>query len=685
MRKITLILLISLVSINLFSSEMEPLLDSLKIAQENNDIKKQIDLYLKIGYRFNANQQFNKAIYYYNQGLSIAQEKEVKAKYLNKIGQVLVDSANYSEALINLDKSVKLYDELKPNADLASTYILIGMCYGLTNNLDSALISFKNALEVNIQLKDSSGIGVNYYNIGLVHHFKSQYDGAVKNYLKSLEIREAIQDTSAIIASLTSIGEIFRLRHEYDKAMKYYMQALSYKESLENSNVPRRQLNKNIEILAYIYSEVGLIHKAEKNYKDAILYFDTALVYSREINYKRGIATIATYKAGIEYSLKDFTSAKKLYEESLEAYQIINFGPGISQALISLAEIEIEFKNYTKAISMLDSAWSGAIENNLLEEQTNISQLRMKAFRGLGNTEKALSFYDQHVLLKDSLFNIDREKQIEEIETKFQTEKKEKQIEILNQETELQKQKLKNQRLFLLSIIVIVLFVIIIGFLFFRQNKLKSELQVEQNRQKLLRSQMNPHFIYNSLSAIQNFILSNDPMESVSYISEFSGLMRMVLEHSRRDLISLKEDVDFANIYLKLQKLRFSDKFDYQIKIDQKINPEIIKIPPMLTQPFIENAVEHGMRQIEKNGLIMVDYKIDQNNLLISVSDNGKGLDFENKTKENHNSLATKITRERIENIFKLLKVKINMEITEAFQNEENKGVKVEFRIPQIK
>lgn len=672
--------LLMMVNHSLYSNP-DSLLVLLEKAKNDKEIERQKDILFKLGNEYNAKLNFDKAIHYYKQGLEIADNNETKAKYLNKIGHVFVDSTNYKEAFFYLNKSSEIYKDLNPCEDFVSVYNLIGLCYGLTNNLDSAAIAFNNALNVNIQIKDSSGIGLSYYNIGLCHHFKGQYDSAVKNYLKSLEIREAIKDTSAIIASLTSIGEIFRLRDEFEKAEKYYAQALGYKNSLQNKNLPGKQQNKNKEILSYIYSEIGLIQKSKKNYNEALLYFDTAIVYSKEIRYKRGIATLSRYKANMEQSLGNYNAAKELHEESLNAYRIISFGPGIAQALTSIAEIEIEFKNYSKSIKLLDSAWIRAKENNLLEEQVEILRLKTKANRELGKPLQALLFYDQFVLLKDSLFNIDREKQIEEIETRYQTEKKEEQIEILNQETEFQGQKLKSQRLLMFALIVIVLFVILIGVLFNRQNKLRSMLLVEQNRQKLLRSQMNPHFIYNSLSAIQNFILSNNSMESVTYISEFSDLMRMVLENSRKDLISLKEDIDFINFYLKLQRLRFSDKFNYQIKVDENINPDIIKIPPMLTQPFIENAVEHGMRQIEKDGLIQVNYRIVNNDLVISVIDNGKGLDTKSESK--YKSLATIITKERIENIHKLLKVKIEMEISESFPDKENKGVKVDFIIPQ--
>lgn len=681
MKRLSIVLIVTLVSFSVFGENIDSLLNELKKAKIYNDIEKLHNAYFKLGYEYNAKFNFNKALHYYSQGLELTKEDSLKAKYLYKIGQVYVDSTNYAKALDYLNESVKIYIDLPPSGDFASTYSLIGMCYGLTNNLDSALIAFRKALYINIEIPDSSGVGVNYYNIGLVHHFKGQYDDAIKNYLKSLEIREAIKDTSAIIASLTSVGEIFRLRDEFEKAMKYYKQALSYKSSLQKESLPGKQLNKNKEILAYIYSEIGLIQKEQKNYDKALLCFDTAIVYSKEINYKRGIATISSYKANIEKSLKNYSKAKVLYQESLNAYRIINYGPGITQALTSIAEIETEFKNYSKAISILDSAWIGAKDNNLLEEQTEILRLKLKANRALGNKERALHYYDEYSKMKDSLFNIDREKQIEEIETKFQTEKKEKQIEILNQETELQQQKLKSQRLMLIGLVVIVIFIGTIGLLYVKQNKLKSMLVVEQNKQKLLRSQMNPHFIYNSLSAIQNFIISNDSLESVTYISEFSGLMRMVLENSRKDFITLKEDADFINYYLKLQKLRFSNKFNFIIEIDEKINTEIVKISPMLTQPFIENAVEHGMRQIEKDGIIQVNYKLNGEDLIITVVDNGKGMNEENNSK--HNSLATIITKERIENISRLQNVKIQMEITEAFPEYENKGVKVIFTIPQ--
>lgn len=668
---------------NFIFANTDSLITKLENAKKGNNVEGQLELLLKLGNEFNSNQQFTEAIAYYNQGLSLSEKNEFKAQFLNKIGQVFVDSANYNEALKYLNQSVEIYNTITPNSEFANTYSLIGMCYGLTSNLDEALVAFRNALEVNFQIKDSSGIGVSFYNIGLVYQFKGVYEKAVGNYIKSLEIREAIKDTSAIITSLISIGETFRLRDDCEKAMKYYNQALQYKENLENVKAQGKQLLKNKEILAYIYSEVGLIHEKEENYEIALLYFDTAMVYSQEINYKRGIATIYRYQANIEKLLGCIDKSKELHKKSLDAYRNINHELGIIQALTSIAEIEINNRNYLKSLTLLDSARRGAVSNGLLEEQVEILRLRIVANRGLGKTDIALDDYDSYIFMKDSLFNVVKEKQIEEIETKFQTEKKEKQIELLNKETTFQRQKLRTQKLIIYFVIIIVLFVIIIGVLFLRQNKLKSKLEVEQNKQKLLRSQMNPHFIYNSLSAIQNFILSNNSMESVTYISEFSSLMRMVLENSRKDLISLKDDVDFVNYYLKLQKLRFSDKFDFEINIDENINPEIIKIPPMLTQPFIENAVEHGVRQMRKNGLIRVNYQIEGEKLLISIIDNGVGLSSNEKTEKNHKSLATIITKERIENISQLLKIKIKMEISEAFPEKENKGLKVVFIIHQ--
>ena len=573
-----------------------------------------------------------------------------------------------------------------------------------TNEIDSLNIEADKFLDMN----DSIEAAKLYYKIGKIYFSSGDNNTAMLYFEKTLNYA----DSALIILVYNQMGGVHIRKGELDKTMDLYKKAVVIAEESGNKKYEGMMLNN----IGFLYSEYD-------NQSKALEYYEKGLEKRLEVNDTKGIAKSYNSIGRTHFQLGNFEEANKFYEKSLEVFENEGFDHGAANVLNNIGNVYLKMDDLKNALTYHNKALKlrSKIDDlrGLAESYKNLTKIYLQKkdcknaeitilkgiqysketssirmlnkfyyqlfnlYKTTGNTDLALNYYVKYTRIKDSLFSVESENRISELEIQYQTEKKEKQIEILNQETEFQKQKLKNQRLLLTSVIIIIVFVILLGILYFRQNKLKSELKVEQNKQKLLRSQMNPHFIYNSLSAIQNFILSNDSMESVTYISEFSSLMRMVLENSRKDLITLKEDIDFVNFYLKLQKLRFSDKFDYLINVDEKINQETIKIPPMLTQPFIENAVEHGMRQIEKDGMIQLNYQIENNDLVISVIDNGKGLN--EKTESKHKSLATTITKERIENILKLLKVKIEMDIVEAFPESENKGLKVEFRIPQIK
>jgi tetratricopeptide (TPR) repeat protein len=545
------------------------------------------------------------------------------------------------------------------------------MCYGLTNDLNKAIISFQDALKFNIQLNDSSGIGLSYYNIGLANHFMGHYEKAIENYIKSADIRGQIGETKSLVSSLISIGEVFRLRKDYNNAQVYYDEAITHKAKLDNK-----------ETLAYLYSELALIHKATKRYETSLAYIDTAMNYSQEINYKRGIATLLCYKAGIYKEQGELNQSLKIYDETIERYKDIGFETGIIQSNIAKAEILTEKEQYNQALNILLVSRPMAINNELLDEQTEISEIKYKLHKELNQSDLALAELELFLVLSDSLFGIEKEEKIKEIEAKYETKQKEQQIELLDKENKISTQKIKSRNLILTLLFVFVLLLILVFFLLQKKRKAISELEIEKNRHRLLQAQMNPHFIYNSLSAIQSFILKNNPMDSVTYISEFSSLTRLVLEGARCDLITLKDDVKLVNAYLKLQQMRFGDKFNFTIEVNNDINTEVVKLPPMLSQPYIENAVEHGMRnKKDGKGKIIVDYSINEQNLIVSISDNGEGFQESEKMRvRKHKSLATKITNERIENIRKALNLTIHFQM-----NSDNSGTKIIFTIPQKK
>ncbi|HOP04115.1 MAG TPA: tetratricopeptide repeat protein, partial [Tenuifilaceae bacterium] len=655
--KFFLYIIFFLSTFSAFSQSLDSLLVDLSVAEKADDKKEQIELCKKIGKAYHDSLSYSFALEYFTKGLNLSRENQQIAIFHKLIGKLYVDSTNYNLALKNLRVAQEICEEEHVVNELSTIYNLIGMCYGLTNNLDAAIESFEKSLENDKLIPDSVGIGTSLYNIGLAYYFQGKYDKAIDYYVKSANVRQQISDINDYVTSLTSIGEVFRIKKEYANAQIYYNEALKNKEHIKSKGT-----------LAYIYSELALVNKNREKYQVAKAYIDTAMSYCNEIGYKRGIATLQSYSAGIEKNLGNRKKAVEIYFETVERYKEIGFEIGIVQSNIAIAELYIDSHRFSESLSLITDVEEMAENNNLLDEQAQISLLKYKIFKAIGNKNQAFTAIEKYIEQKDSLFDIGKEEKIREVETKYQTEQKEQQIELLNRENSLKETKLKSQKILLGASVVLILLTLSLSLLIYRQKRLKLQLAAEQNRQRLLRSQMNPHFIYNALAAIQNFILQNNPLDSVSYISEFSALMRLVLEGSRSSLIPLSDEIKLIESYLKLQQLRFDNSFEAKINVSENVNPDITKVPPMLSQPFIENAVEHGMRNLPAGeGKIEVSFEQSDSLLNITVSDNGPGIEQKIESeKPKHKSLAMKITNERIENIRRTLRIDIKMEISSS-------------------
>lgn len=236
----------------------------------------------------------------------------------------------------------------------------------------------------------------------------------------------------------------------------------------------------------------------------------------------------------------------------------------------------------------------------------------------------------------------------------------------------------------------LILILLIYSWMKYRERQIREQNQFLILEQKLLRSQMNPHFIFNSLSSIQSFIFENNPVVAGSYLSRFAELIRSILYNSREEFITLEKEIKTLQNYLELQQLRFQNKFKYELSIDPEIEPETINIPPMLAQPFIENAIEHGLNDLDREGLLKIELLLQTDNLIIRVADNGPGIEATKKQKsqiaKEHQSLATVITNERIQVLNKGRKKQLySIKISDLSQKSENaSGTLVELGIPLI-
>lgn len=185
----------------------------------------------------------------------------------------------------------------------------------------------------------------------------------------------------------------------------------------------------------------------------------------------------------------------------------------------------------------------------------------------------------------------------------------------------------------------------------------KKMLEIEKQKfdleQKALRLQMNPHFIFNSLNSIQSYIVVKDTKMAVQYLGKFSQLMRLILANSSYKYISMKEEVKSIQYYLELEKLRFENKFNYTITVDKNIDQEFIQIPPMIVQPYIENAIIHGLLHKSTKGKLEIDFKLDQQSIICTVLDNGvgrqKSMEIDKSSGIKRKSRGMLITKARLE------------------------------------
>ena len=244
---------------------------------------------------------------------------------------------------------------------------------------------------------------------------------------------------------------------------------------------------------------------------------------------------------------------------------------------------------------------------------------------------------------------------------------------------------------------IISAFVIIVFRLRVRQIKQKQQVEfehlVEVSKAELtaLRAQMNPHFVFNALNSIQHYILNSKGDEAVKYLSKFAKLIRIILNNSEKPLVTINEDIEAIKLYLELEKMRFENKFDYSIHIDSSIDGDYDEIPPMLIQPYLENAILHGINPKDSNGHISINIKVVNQFIKISIKDDGIGREKSMAVQSlqpaaRHKSLGMKITKDRLRILNTIHQSNLNVNIIDLHsEKNEGMGTQVDIFIPYVK
>jgi LytS/YehU family sensor histidine kinase len=315
--------------------------------------------------------------------------------------------------------------------------------------------------------------------------------------------------------------------------------------------------------------------------------------------------------------------------------------------------------------------------------------LLSEIYAKIGHEDLAYRYFREHTQLKDSISNDEFLKQITRMEIQYDFDKKEKAAEFMReQERTIQEGKIRQQGLYLKGLLILLLLLGLFSLLYIRHNRLKARYARIDLEQRLLRTQMNPHFIFNSLCAIQDLIMADKPQKANAFLTKIARLMRNILENSREEYIALDKEIETLKLYMDVQQLRFEKGFEFEINVDQTIDPQNISVPPMLAQPCVENSIEHGLLPGKENGRVTVSYSLREGLIMLEVTDNGVGREkaAEVTSGMKKQSISTKLTEKRLEHFRKILKEKqISYEIIDLYNAGVAAGTKVIMMLPYRK
>ena len=554
-----------------------------------------------------------------------------------------------------------------------------GNGYKLQYEYDSAASCFGEGLHImeREQVSNPKLEALLNYGLGAVLRENSEYQMAIACLQKASELSEEQNDSTILISSSIQIAAIFFEIENFGKSIEYFDRA--------------RQMTKSprFKNLRY-FIDNGLAHvfKVRNELDTALVLFQSAYEEATFAGDEVNASVYLFNIADLLVSLNRLDSAKRVNAQMmgissrLLLKENLAFGHEINSRIYSAeghhglalrsAQRSVELSREIGDPEQLSSAYK-----NLFQINSNAQ-----------NYESALHAYIQHDRISDSLLSSQNIEIVEELETRYETEKKDRSIEQLTQMNQIQDLSLSKQRLWLfISLIGILgLILLVLAFNFLHKKRLAEQAKESEDlRQKLLRIQLNPHFTYNSLNAIQSMIYENqDKQKTADYLSRFSSLMRNILELNQQDYITLDEELDFIENYIEVQQMRFDHPITYHIEVADDLSLEELLIPPMITQPFLENAFEHGFPDKSKSGEIWISLDQVDDWLILGVCDDGVGRDHASKKTKRHNSLATKITEERLSHISTIFKRESGVEISDLRESGDMKGTKVKIKLPLI-
>jgi len=573
---------------------------------------------------------------------------------LNNIGNIYWSKADYSEAINNYKNALKAYTEADSKTWIANTYNNLGSTFEQMGNYPEALRYLFTGLNLAKEAGVKDQMPIFYLNIGDIYLTMMNYPEALKNYQSYIAISQELGDKTKIAGAYCAIGKVYEIQGNYKDAIANYSLGLKLFIELDNKS-----------LIAKVYNQTGSIYLRQSNYSEALKKFYAAA----EILHRIGI-----------------------YEPLTISY--INIGDIISRQATLEKGSGARNKKYNEAIQILNKGLSLAKDIGAKESLKKGYKILSDVYKDLNDHKRALEFYDLYVAIKDSLLNNEVTRKLELQRTQYEVdnavaEEKTKQEAVIAQQNA--EHKRKNELLFTgLGILAIITAFSVM--LFRQQNQKRRAVDKAESGHKMaelelqsLRAQLNPHFMFNSLNAIQDLILKEDNDRSQLYLSRFSKLLRILLENADQPFVSVKQEMEFLALYLSLENLRIPD-LRFSIETDPKMNIKERMIPNMMLQPYIENAIWHGLSHKKENRELQVRIHDEGDVTVFEIEDNGvgrqKAAEFKSLYRKGHISKGMELLTKRFNLLSKEYGETIQTTVTDLEDNEEATGTLVKICVP---
>jgi tetratricopeptide (TPR) repeat protein len=561
----------------------------------------------------------------------------------------------YADSILSLSQKIKF------EAGIASAHYHYGNIDQFEGNLKSAIDHFNQALAYHEREGNTYQMINNLFSLGKAYRNLGEFDKSLDQLYRAATLCEKSNDKEGLSQALNSMGGIYRQLKRFPDAIAQY----------RRSNVLYKELGKEVDY-AMGLQNVGNVYSSMGNYDTAKILYQDALKIVHDLGKPYEEAIVLGNLGSLHNKLDEHEIALSYHLRAIPIKRNLSNKRSLAIALKDGGYSYMKLKQYNKAALLADEALtlSQSVQaKDLLQE---IYQIKADVASGRGDFRSAYDFHKSAVQWKDSIYNEENAQQINELTARYESEKKDRQIELLAKEKEIQTKDAQRKSL-INNVVIIGLILILISagslaYMFWQKLKTQkllankdSELKEVNYRQqmselemKALRAQINPHFLFNCMNSINRMILDGANEQASIYLAKFSKLVRLILENAESSTVSLQNELTLLESYIQLESLRFKGKIDYKITVDNNIDRDATYLPSMVLQPFVENAIWHGLmhKNSSEKGVIEISVREEDNRLYCSIQDNGigreKAKEFSEQSILKNKSLGVKITEDRL-------------------------------------